>query len=151
MIKEFYQTRFLLLHMQKELVFLNFKSFILTSLLWSLKNTAAIHCPKKKYYSLVIILQLTFFLMNWTWISHFTYGNKSTSHPNGIHTHTPNDRAVVNSLQGRPVGSQTSTSPRRPSMVDVRTNWQNAQMTLSTHQRPATADRGRNQWAKAPK
>ena len=34
--------------MQKELVFLNFKSSILTSLLWSLKNTAAIHCPKKK-------------------------------------------------------------------------------------------------------
>lgn len=32
------------------MVFWNFKSFILTSFLWSLKNTAAIHCPKKSFF-----------------------------------------------------------------------------------------------------
>ena len=81
--------------------------------------------------------------MNWSWISH-----KAT----GTHTHTPDDWSVINPLWGWPGWSLKQTFPqnKRSSMVDVRTNWQNAWMTLVAHKRSSTSDTRLNQLAKCP-
>ena len=52
---------------------------------------------------------------------------------NGIHTHAPNNRSVTNPLRGRLVQIPRQTPPQHeafPVVADIRTNWQNAQMTL---------------------
>ena len=116
------------------------------------------------------------FLINWTWISHFTKDNKDTNHTNGIHIHTPEGRTVTilqDDRYGVPNKHFPNTNGPR-SQTHNRTNWQkypnstlcsqtvlnvrhtsepigkNAQMTLSAHKQSSMAERHWNLLAKCP-
>ena len=97
-----------------------------------------------------------FFLINWTWISHFTKGNKNTSHTNGTHTHTHTHQKTELSQtlqQGWPIQSpkQTLSNTNGPwRQIHVRTSWQNTQKTFSVHKGSSMADTHQNQLAKHP-
>ena len=91
------------------------------------------------------------FLINWTWISHFTKDNKDTNHTNGIHIHTPEGRTVTilqDDRYGVPNKHFPNTNgPRR--QTHVRTNWQNTQQQFVLTNGPRRQTHVRTNWQNA--
>ena len=143
--------------MQKEPV-LKFQEFHLHHFfLESKKYCCCIFAKKLSFFFFNHNIIAKVFLMKWTWISHFTKGNKNTSHTSGTHTHTYQKTELSQTLQqGWPIQSPKQTlsntkgldvrctsepagkTPKRPSVftkgpqwqTHIRTNWQNTQIAL---------------------
>ena len=144
--------------MQKEPV-LKFQEFHLHHFfLESKKYCCCIFAKKLSFFFFNHNIIAKVFLMKWTWISHFTKGNKNTSHTSGTHTHTHTRRQnchkpfnkddqyrVPNKhfptqmgLDVRYTSEPAGKTPKRPSVftkgpqwqTHIRTNWQNTQIAL---------------------
>ena len=162
--------------MQKEPVW-EFQEFHLNQFSRESKEYSCHTLVKKNHLSFSLVSHnfiAKIFLMNWTWISHFTQDNKDFNHTDGIRTHAPKGRSVTNSLQ-RMTGKESQTLPQHKwsSMVDRHQNQlakypqcsqtvlngrqmsepigKNAQIALHAHKQPSMADRHQNQLARTPK
>ena len=82
----------------KRINILNFKTFILTNLLWSLKNTTAIYCPKN-YFLFSHKFTTKIFLNGLNLNFPFYIRQQEYQLYKWKYTHTPNDRSIINPLQ----------------------------------------------------
>ena len=93
--------------------------------MWILEITIFPRRNEQWNFPFLIIWEAEIFLMNWTWISHFTKGNKNTNHTNA-HSRTRGQNCYKLSKRWIITGpKQTLRNTNGPQpQTHVRTNWQ---------------------------